>query len=367
MSIDLEVWSVNRLQSVETSLPDIAWSRSAKAWSCVGSQWQITIEDSTAVDSDDVSRQVDYRRKIQYLTRLILEPSSAPESAIALLGRIADELCDQINGVVYDPQAGQLPRPRLAESVDLIEMNWWFLGEPMTTRSGALSLLEHLSAVAPEFLPKRYGEREPPCHPFEQDRVDHFLDLLFADHGLPSFVWRATNHAYIHYSPTWGPGWRWLPGIAEFGYAVPKLTIGCPGKVLLKPEGEARLKNVWRAVTALVSPMYGDVRILRGYHLRGSQIVASVNSEPHPIRGGWRGLPKHLGLAFALGRPYLMHWPEIKESGAETHFAVRSVSKWADGGEITEACGEPPDVLCAPEGGRVAPYWPFGLRPALNS
>jgi hypothetical protein len=136
--------------------------------------------------------------------------------------------------------------------------------------------------------------------------------------------------------------------------------------VLLKAEGETRLKNLWNAITTLAAPMYGDARILQGYHLTGTQIAATAQSEPHPLCGGWRGLPKRLGLAFAVGSPYLAHWPEVKSSIADGDVAVRSVATWARGEEITETCGTAPDILCAPEAGRIASYWPFEMKPALN-
>jgi hypothetical protein len=208
MSVDLEVWSVNPLNSVETLSTKVAWRRAGSGWACAGLHWQIGIEDSAPVDSENAPRQIASGRKVRYLTRLTLEPSSAPESAHVVFRRIADELAHQIDGVVHDPQADMLSRPRLAESVDIIEMNWWFLGGPLTTRGGALSLLRCVDAVGPEFRPKRYGEWEPPRHRFEPDRVDHFLDLLFASHPVPSFVWRTAKHTYVHYYPTCGPGWQ---------------------------------------------------------------------------------------------------------------------------------------------------------------
>jgi hypothetical protein len=370
MSIDLEVWSVNPLRSAE-GISELGLKRYSNGWSYATPQWQITVQDSTAVDADDAPLEIAANQLgIQYLTHLSLEPSSAPESGFTLLSRIADQVCDRTVGVIHDPQSallsgpGLLRNPRAHDAVELLEMNWWFLGNPLTTRKGTVELLKCIGKHAPEFLPRRYGQWEPARHRFDQNNLDHLLDLVFSKRGIHSFVWRAAKHVYVHYSPTWGPGWHWLPGIGDFGYAVPRLTFGCPAKVLSTPDGEMRLQTLWGAITTLASPMYGDARILRGYRLNGSQIFAGADSESHPLRGGWRGLPKSLGLAFAVGPPYVRHWPAMKVCIAEGGVAVKSVSHWACGGKIVEMFGPPPDVLCAPDAGIVAPYWPFRPKPA---
>src|SRR5262245_44600380 len=149
MSIDLEVWSANPLSPVDAH-SNSSLHRTNSGWVSHEPKWQIVVEDSIEVDAEDVpscipSRQVGLR----FLTRLALEPISAPRSASALLRRVARDISSRTAGIVYDPQTNCILSPRrsipvgteVGESVDLIVLSWWFLGGPLVTPQGTKELL----------------------------------------------------------------------------------------------------------------------------------------------------------------------------------------------------------------------------------
>ena len=85
MSLDLEVWSVEPLSTLAgVSEPLLAKQRSG--WFRADRNWQIIVEESVEVDESDVPQEVSMLHVgIRFLTRLELEPISAPRFASSLL------------------------------------------------------------------------------------------------------------------------------------------------------------------------------------------------------------------------------------------------------------------------------------------
>jgi hypothetical protein len=129
------------------------------------------------------------------------------------------------------------------------------------------------------------------------------------------------------------------------------------------PQWGVALKNAWEAISNLAQPVYGDVRILSGWIVRGRGLSANSKTESHPVRS-WRGLPRKLGLAVAIGEPYLSQWPEMKRHAVSDSLAMVSISDWRSRGDISDLAGSPPAELCQPEDGRaLAHVWPFPAKP----
>lgn len=382
MSVDLEVWSVDPLLAIDEQ-SGLRFSPGRSGWAYAGKSWQIVIEESIEVDAEDIPPGISaVQVGIRFMTRLELEPIGAPQSVRERFYRVARRIAAQIIGVVHDPQAGRILTARRSrplpiepgKPVDLIAMNWWFLGGPLACPDGLKALLAYFAEALPQFLPNRYGSFEPPKHRFQPDRLDHLTDSIFAERG-PIFVWQTAGPFWVNYSPTWGPGWTWLPT-----FAVPHLELQCPAGLLGEPGWETALRRCWMAVTSLAQPMYSDVRILRGYSVTRNKLLCPPHCETHPVHGGWRGLPQTCGLAFAVGPPYLDQWPAMRALSEDGLIAAQSVPGWKSGGEASLLVGGIPDRLCAPTEPRPVPpdqedhaesagmlfwaeFWPFAPKP----
>lgn len=359
MSVDLEVWSPQIFKQPDDIFARPKWCQQQSGWVYLTSGWQIVVDESVEVDPDDVPTEIGPRLAgVHYLTRLSLEPGSAPRSALSLLRKTAREVALRCSGLVYDPQEDAVFGPRgntrsatkaRERSLDLLALSWWFVDGPLTTREGARDLLAYLARHTPQFLPKRYGEFEPPKHRFDGNRIEHFLELVFTNPF--GGVWHTGSLFEVYYHPTHGPGWQWFPGLGDYGFAVPYLTIRCPFSLIEETAWHSTLQCCWKAITAQARPIYSDVRVLHGYLAKGNRITSrSGEAELHPIRGCWRGLPRTLGLAVAVGEPYLSLWPEVKHSsdGADHSVATHCMPDWRTASPVSELTGSPPKSLCQP-------------------
>ena len=358
--MELEVWSPRAFdQGEDLFAPPHLWRRHGEGWSYSTSGWQILLDESISVDPDDIPTEIGIQlAATHYLTRLTLEPGHAPRSARSLMRKTARDIADRCSGIVYDPQQeimiglrGRIrPAARITEySLDLLTLNWWFLAGPLTTQHGAKELLAWFADHVPQFLPKRYGEFEPPKYRFSTDNIDHFIEVVFTDPF--GGVWHTGSLFDVYYHPNHGPGWKWFPGLGDYGYAVPKLNLRCPASLLQEDRWHSTLQHCWRTITAQARPMYSDVRILRGYRATRNRLTGRAGEgESHPIGGSWRGLPRSLGLAVAVGQPYLDLWPQANSGLDEVNefVATRSLQDWRGQGTVSELVGLPPDSLRQP-------------------
>ena len=371
MSVDLEVWSVLPNRTIDTLPKASSWVALASGWAYRQKTWQLVIDESTEVDPEDVPPEIGPRIVgIQFLTRLSLQ-GHAPQAAATFQRAVARAIAKNCRGLIYDPRADQVfgpstqPRPALkvsGESIELLTMSWWFATGPLTTREGLNQLTLYFERYIPSFLPRRYGETEPAKFHFDRSNFEHFTDTVFdARFGI---VWDTGSALSVSYLPTNGPEWRWAAGFGDDAFWLPSLKLNCPLSYLDDPGWSVALQNAWHAISKLAQPVYGDVRILGGWILRGRRLWADSKTESHPIRS-WRGLPRKPGIAVAIGEPYLSRWPEMKHHAVDENLAMVSISDWRSRGDISHLAGNPPAELCQPEDGSnaVASVWPFPVNP----
>jgi len=227
----------------------------------------------------------------------------------------------------------------------VLTLNWWFVDGPLLTREGVIELVRYFTRQFPQFAPRRYGDFEPPKFRYDSERIYHFADMALSTR--PLFVWSADSLFHVSFLPTYGPGWRRL-AIGR-GYCIPNLELSCPADFLADRGISSGLQRCWEFVTKLAQAVYGDVRILNGYLRRGNRLVTIAGDppDPHPVIGPWRGLPETLGLAIALGEPYLSLWPSMRKRSEGT-VAMAALPDWTVPGCISDLVGKPPEGLCQP-------------------
>lgn len=138
--------------------------------------------------------------------------------------RCARALARRFEGVVFDPQSGQVwgrstsrivPRPERHTRVSLVELRWCCLYEGLAAEPASL-FLDVCRRFLPEALPRRFGEWEPLQGNLARDGDDGFVrawrdsgGLMFAGSGLCS-------DGYLGEIPQDPSGYAWSMSVDLF-------------------------------------------------------------------------------------------------------------------------------------------------------
>lgn len=343
MSYDLQVWSVMPTRK-DFLAKSLQWEPATRGWAYGANNWQLVVSASERVEHEDIPEEISAALPgIEWLTDLNLE-GKANAKALRLAQSTAAVIAKIGHGVVLDPQDGsvRLPsgvkrfmQPRRKDTFDVLSMSWWFLDSPMEHPEGREQFIAVLERLLPEALPRRYGLYEPPQHRYTETGRAHFLQFL-TDNIHDMVVWypqRPVVSAYLHFPHPLGAHPQ--------GFRTNSLTIEVEKAALAEPGWTTNLKRFWRAASALVNPLYGDVRILRGYKWMGATVSAG---QEHPVIGWWwAGIPTKLGNAVVLGNVYQKLWPSFTEAATKfDSLAFASLDDWSTEGDLVESLGPPP-------------------------
>jgi len=351
MGIDVEIWSVEPLDS-SIGLPrSDKWVRDGDVLRYSTRSWQLSVDLSVRVENDEIPDELGpHLVGISYRTGIFLEPIHAPASAHAFLRQLVRTILRTSQGVMV--AEGQIidasgrrraAHSRSGETISVLQLSWWFEKGALSTREGATDLLRYFRKFLPDFLPRRYGGSEPARNIFKPEGVDEFIHFLFTEEWP---VWVPNGKLlHVHYRPSVRPRLT-----DAHGMSVPTLQVSCAASLLDVPGWETAMRRLWSFVCGIAEPFYGDVRILGGHIARGrSWCYLAQTTEVHPVRGLWRGLPNTLGLCAVLGPPYTSLWtaftPNVSVGG---QVACASVCSWREGGELTDEIGPVPPELIQP-------------------
>jgi hypothetical protein len=317
MSYDLQVWSAAQPDFKQFAANQDGWTAPEGSLTYVTTSWQIVAGPTSSVEEEDIPEEIHrVLPGIRYLTELNLEPIHAPASARKTLGRTAARLAQDGHGLVLDPQQGTLSTPRGVkrvispsarpeERISVLQLSWWFNDGPFHKQGGYERLLVTLERYLPEALPRRYGDHEPPPYRYESEGREHFLDFL-AGEKLAA-VW------YPHYPvlSVW-PGVYGSFGPQRLGYRSKYLAVTVDASAWAQPGWALALRRFWFAMSGLLGPFFGEVRLLGDHLLRRGRDFIDSESALHPVRNGWwNGVPANLGPAAVLGPPYAALWPKF--------------------------------------------------------
>lgn len=309
---------------------------------------------------------------IEYLTHLNLE-GQAPDRGYKLAQSTANDIARASHGVVADPQEDsfrvpsgvkRFAAPKAAEVFDIIALTWWFLESPLPTREGFASFVELLESTLPEALPKRYGQYEPPQHRYDQTGKAHFLQFVH-DEAYTVTVWYPSRPFVGVYLSTPNP-----MGAFQLGFRTGQLVIEIEKSAWTQPGWSTNLRRFWMKASALIQPIYGEVRVLGRYSRHGASVFTQQGYRDRPVKSWWwNGIPKILGAAVVLGADYQRLWPQfIAAASTIDGLAFASLDDWTSLSDLTETVGPPPgdqtqrtsdfpkDEQSYPSG------WPFGPK-----
>ncbi len=374
LSYDLHIWSVRPFQRSFLNRPGQPDGPGAEECALCGKGWQIVINASDRVLSEDVENEIAALLPgIEYLTELNLE-GDATNAAKKLLFSTARRIAKQTHGVVADPQTDGISTPagvkrfvapKAEKHFSILNLSWWFLTDVMHPKAGRMSFLGLLEKWVPEALPKRYGEYEPPQHLFANTGKAH-LEQFMAKHFDSVMVWypnRPVTGVHVSCPKPLGPG--------EQGFRTNLVEVKVESEALAQPGWAENLRNFWRQMTFLLQPIYGEVRTEGGYTRRGAAVMVDAagiqTSYPWTTRSWfWRGVPRKLGHAVVLGREYQRLWPQFARGAAmENGFAFASTPNWSGHVDLADIIGQAPAGIellsgegCGPKQ-KYPSVWPF--------
>lgn len=311
--------------------------------------WQIVCGLPDEVEPEDVPEQVATSLPgIRYLTELVLEPLHAPESAKKEILAAARLIAKSSHGVVLDRQTDELTTPKgvkrfvpevRSERFALLELDWWFQGDRIFTAEAMGRLLNIFATALPEALPKRYGSYEPPQHKLAEMGMDHLSNFLLENLDESLVLYPHRPFMGLTFSCTKEAQHPRL------GFRCHRISLECEASAISQPGWQEGLRRLWLQVCRELKPFYSEVRTLNGYERIGATYGSDMKTEVHPIYSWfWRGIPRKLGHAIAVGNPYLNLWPEVVSKGqSHGEFVSLDAGEWTAGKDLTI---QAPEGIC---------------------
>ncbi len=369
MSYCLQVWSYRKAQ-LPYCLPEKEmWIKAGRMWVRENSGWQVVVSESDNVEPEDIPAVVNMHDiQVKYLTDINLSPIVAGEYAYNYMREVSGFIADSCDGIIMDPQLCQVgKRKRLinyrTKSIDsndarVLMLSWWFICGPLA-RGDISGIIDIMIEALPEALPRRYDIAEPPKYKYQEMGKEHFIQYV-----------KDNIYDYVIWYPT--------PPIVHIDLAVPEQIVGTKSKfkcgnmtvqidaaVLSESHWKKKIITVWHSLSHVITPLYGDIRILGGYKKERGKIESTYKSERHPVSvWWWAGIPKGPVHAMVLGEPYLTRWPEIEAiSQREDRLAFITAKVDAIEENAYADVGEIPAEIAQVKPGSYREYpkdWPFG-------
>jgi hypothetical protein len=174
-----------------------------------------------------------------------------------------------------------------------------------------------LSSTSSAICPKRYlgvtgcGSHRSSLDETGEERLLGFLE----EHKYDTVVWyprRPVASIHLGLRPD-----HWVRGRQSMHFVPNRLELALESDVLSQPGWVTHLRRVWRDMSNYVRPFYGDVRVLHGFYRGRGTYGVGADTEEHPVRVPWNGVPRTLGMALVVGEPYTRLWPGIAQFGEE--------------------------------------------------
>jgi hypothetical protein len=371
VSYDLQIYSA---RAFDPAIFDGAngWNPNQRSFQTAN--WQIVVNPSDKIFPEDIEDEIaSLLPGIGFLTELNLEGRQTDE-AKRRLRSAAKTIAKATHGVVVNSQedtvetpagVSRFSPPPKQEGFSVIRLSWWFLNNALLDRAKRESFFALLERQLPEAMPKRYGLYEPPQYLYAQTGKEH-LNQFLAENLHDTIVWYAHRPVTsVHLA---------FPkpiGASRQGFRSNLVEIDVESAALDQPGWPENLRRFWRQMSALLQPIYGEVRKAGGYIRHGGRVWV----DPHwketfdqTTRSWfWRGIPPNLGQAVVLGHQYQKLWPDfVAKSQIEDALAFASTADWSSDEDLSRRVGRTPKALALRPGEGAGPsqkypeIWPFG-------
>ncbi|MFB5284059.1 hypothetical protein [Peribacillus sp. Hz7] len=350
MSYNISIWSVNKTSFENEVFNQEKIKRQNNGIIYEDKNWQITVSGPFEVMEEDIPEEVVGQLPgIKYFTEIILEPFDAPKRALQLVKKMTKILAQSSHGVVVNEQEGTISSPSGVKRLETIPakdadpsyllMTWWFMNDHTFIKDGFETFLDLMESMMPEALPRRYGIYEPPQFKLADKGKEHFIQFLSENlhEGIVWYPSKPFTYINIRIPDKVGP--------TRQGFRSCYITIKFLEEVMKQPGWSMELKRFWLKASDQLKPFYGEMR--KGQNPRNGT--------------WWRGLPKSLGNAAMLGKPYIDLWPDFIKEAKQTEgglFYIENIKE--DYEDLHSIITEVPEDIVQPKNKKKhSRNWPF--------
>lgn len=321
----MELFLVDRVE-LRGVLPALGWTLEAGSWVLDGRCWRATVVEAVPVEDSAAPKPVS-DRQVGIAWRIEAHSEGAGTGS-ARVTRALREVARVGHGVVLDggevwkpgPSARLRPVP-IRDQKEFLTLSWWADGGRLSSPQRAEGLIRTLADVLPEAVP--YKWRLADVGNWQRDDAVSMARSI-AGRGAPSFeVSFEVKAPFTEFAVHWCSGPRtgrpvWLP--------VRSLEIEVAAAVLDQPGWGRHLSRVFRVVSEVIVPFYGEARVNKAEYRGRTRYIEN----PSPIAARyWYGFPRSVPLAMVVGPPYLPEWDlPGGEPGGELLFY--SSGSWPD-------------------------------------
>jgi hypothetical protein len=325
MSYDINIWSLKPVRIPE-NLPFIdEWKIFDHEAYFERKYWQIVVSNSSKVLEEDIPEEIYPQLPgIKFLTNVSLQPIGAPKSAYVKLNQIVKRIGKETYGIIED-QSDNIYLPtgvvkyvpvkgKKDERFSALVFKWLFTESPLLEEDGIKKFVNLLEKYLPEALPRRYGLFEPPQYKLKEEGIEHFIEYLEANinESVTIYPSKPVVSISLNFNDEWG--FRQWGGCKKF--RVNEIKVELDSEVLNQPGWKDHLMNFWENISVFIKPFYGEVRFINNLIRSRTTYWVDAKSEQHPIKSWWwEGVPRSLGQAVVIGKPYVELWEIIKEKG----------------------------------------------------
>ena len=218
------------------------------------------------------------------------------------------------------------PKREKGERFSILTMSWWFDHPNFNHRGNLEDFFKVLQKYLPEAMPQRYGSYEPPQFKYEETGLDHLIDFLMTEESIVMYTTKPVFGISIALNKA--------SGFVQHGnkrkYKSSHISISIDADVLNHPNWQEHLPEMWRALSSVIQPFYGDVRVLKNNLSSKTTYWIDGLTELHPVKSWWwRGIPQGSSVAMVIGQPYIELLPELKAAAQKKNgLLILSSDKW---------------------------------------
>lgn len=272
--------------------------------------WQIIIGLTQRIEEEDIPEELlEYTLDGKFALGIVLQPIGASQIAFATLQKIVKYLSEELNGIGYDGQAGEVIthknyrnitlKPKKEKRIDLLTLTWLFQNENFEKKEDYEKFMTLLRVNLKELIPRRYGNSEPPKFKLEEHGIEHFIDWAWDNRARFGRVIYPQKPFYTLDLPS--PKTNYYN---RMGFHPKELKIQVDARILSIEGWENQIRKTWLKISEFIQPIYSDVRIIKNYMDKRASLGVDNYTEAHPIQIGWKGIPDDLGKAVYIGEPY---------------------------------------------------------------
>lgn len=334
MSYDLHIWSSGPLPEKDTLLEDAGYRLQNDAYVREGDGWLVAISRAGTVDAEDVPDAIMRALPgIAFMTEINI---SAPERIQKETLRLCNALAKEMKGIVEDD--GMIKLPAGVKKVSdpnyqdrdraVVSLIWNFDDAAFHQSDKLVQFIDALGKYAPDALPRRYGEFEPPQYKYAETGKAHLVDFLKNDSG-GSPVWYATK-PFTHMFFSVPNSEKEAAEIAQLGLTSKSISKTIYGRRLreyrcghielqmlqdlfFQPDWNLAAKRLFAGVAKALDPFHAEVLCNRPGAMTAAQHV-KLRQQGRTRSWWWQGVPRDLGYALMLDKRYTERWKRFAKA-----------------------------------------------------